>query len=90
MSITYNNSSKVKSVNTNKGPGVPTDEYLSQVSEWKRNRAVIQGPSYTKDFDTSPSHDNLLLPFNPTMTQEQYDFYKAEAEVQVYLVNFVK
>ena len=81
MSITYNNSSKVKSVNTNKGPGVPTDEYLSQVSEWKRNRAVIQGPSYTKDFDTSPSHDNLLLPFNPTMTQEQYDFYKAEAEV---------
>ena len=81
MSITYKNSSKVKSVNTNKGPGVPTDEYLSQVSEWKRNRAVIQGPSYTKDYDTSPSHDNLLLPFNPTMTQEQYDFYKAEAEV---------
>ena len=81
MSITYKNSSKVKSVNTNKGPGVPTDEYLSQVSEWKRNRAVIQGPSYTKDYDTTPSHDNLLLPFNPTMTQEQYDFYKAEAEV---------
>ena len=81
MSIKYNNSSKVKSINTKKGPGVPTDEYLSQVSEWKRNRAVIQGPSYTKDFDGAPSHDNLLLPFNPTMTQEQYDFYKAEAEV---------
>ena len=81
MAIKYTNSSVVKSINTKKGPGVPTDEYLSQVSEWKRNRAVIQGPSYTKDFDTVPSAENLLLPFNPTMTQSQYDFYKAEAEV---------
>jgi hypothetical protein len=81
MTIKYNNSSVVKSAQNRKGPGVPTDEYLSQVSEWKRNRAIIQGPSYTKDFDTVPSADNLLLPFNPTMTQSQYDFYKAEAEV---------
>ena len=81
MSIKYNNSSIVKSTQTKKGPGYPNDEYLSQVNEWKRNRAVIQGPSYTKDYDTVPSSDNLLLPFNPTMTQSQYDFYKAEAEV---------
>lgn len=81
MSIKYTNSSLVKSGRTTKGPGYPNDEYLSQVNEWKRNRAVIQGPSYTKDFDTVPSSDNLLLPFNPTMTQSQYDFYKAEAEV---------
>jgi len=81
MSIKYNNSSIVKSTQTKKGPGYPNDEYLSQVNEWKRNRAVIQGPSYTKDYDTVPSTDNLLLPFNPTMTQSQYDFYKAEAEV---------
>ena len=81
MSIKYNNSSIVKSTKTKKGPGYPNDEYLSQVNEWKRNRAVIQGPSYTKDYDTVPSTDNLLLPFNPTMTQSQYDFYKAEAEV---------
>ena len=81
MSIKYNNSSVVKSTQTKKGPGYPNDEYLSQVNEWKRNRAVIQGPSYTKDYDTVPSSDNLLLPFNPTMTQSQYDFYKAEAEV---------
>ena len=77
MSIKYNNSSIVKSTQTKKGPGYPNDEYLSQVNEWKRNRAVIQGPSYTKDYDTVPSTDNLLLPFNPTMTQSQYDFYKA-------------
>ena len=81
MSIKYTNSSVVKSTNTNKGPGYPNDEYLSQVNEWKRNRAVIQGPSYTKDYDSIPSSNNLLLPFNPTMTQSQYDFYKAEAEV---------
>ena len=81
MSITYKNSSIVKSSTAARGPGYPNDEYLSQVNEWKRNRAVIQGPSYTKDFDTVPSSDNLLLPFNPTMTQAQYDFYKAEAEV---------
>ena len=81
MAIKYTNSSVVKSINTKKGPGVPTDEYLSQVGEWKRNRAIIQGPSYTKDFDSAPSAENLLLPFNPTMTQQQYDFYKAEAEV---------
>tara|TARA_R110000851_G_scaffold266070_1_gene418594 strand:- start:1030 stop:2646 length:1617 start_codon:yes stop_codon:yes gene_type:complete len=81
MSIKFTNSSVVKSTQQRKGPGYPNDEYLSQVNEWKRNRAVIQGPSYTKDFDTIPSSDNLLLPFNPTMTQSQYDFYKAEAEV---------
>jgi len=81
MSIKYTNSSVVKTTEQKKGPGYPNDEYLSQVNEWKRNRAVIQGPSYTKDFDTVPSSDNLLLPFNPTMTQSQYDFYKAEAEV---------
>ena len=81
MTIKYKNSSVVKSTQTKKGPGYPNDEYLSQVNEWKRNRAVIQGPSYTKDYDTIPSSDNLLLPFNPTMTQSQYDFYKAEAEV---------
>jgi hypothetical protein len=81
MTIRYKNSSVVKSTETAKGPGYPNDEYLSQINEWKRNRALIQGPSYTKDYDSSPSSDNLLLPFNPTMTQEQYDFYKAEAEV---------
>jgi len=81
MTIRYKNSSVVKSTETAKGPGYPNDEYLSQVNEWKRNRALIQGPSYTKDYDSVPSSDNLLLPFNPTMTQEQYDFYKAEAEV---------
>jgi len=81
MAIRYKNSSIVKSTETAKGPGYPNDEYLSQINEWKRNRAIIQGPSYTKDYDSVPSSDNLLLPFNPTMTQEQYDFYKAEAEV---------
>ena len=90
MTIRYKNSSVVKSTTTAKGPGYPNDEYLSQVNEWKRNRALIQGPSYTKDYDSAPSSDNLLLPFNPTMTQEQYDFYKAEAEVPGVSSEFTK
>ena len=91
MTITTKNTSLVTGGGSNKkGPGVPCDTYQSQINEWKRNRAVIQGPSYTKDYDTVPTSDNLLLPFNPTMTQEQYDFYKAEAEVPGVSSEFVK
>ena len=91
MTIKSKNSSLVVGGgNEKKGPGVPSDTYLSSVNEWKRNRAVIQGPSYTKDYDTVPSSDNLLLPFNPSMTQEQYDFYKAEAEVPGVSSEFTK
>ena len=61
--------------------GSPRDEYLSLQNEWKRNRAIIQGQTYAKDHDQAPRTDNLLLPFNVTMTQEQYDHYKAEAEL---------
>ena len=91
MSIRQKNTSIVKGGHKEqRGPGVPSDAYQSQLNEWKRNRALIQGPSYTKDYDTSPSSDNLLLPFNPSMTQQQYDFYKAEAEVPGVSSEFVK
>ena len=45
MAIRYKNSYIVKSTETAKGPGYPNDEYLSQINEWKRNRAIIQGLS---------------------------------------------
>ncbi|MGI9549121.1 MAG: DUF4055 domain-containing protein [Bdellovibrionales bacterium] len=66
---------------TTKTVGSPRDEYRSVQSEWEKNRAVIQGQTYVKDYDANPSVKNILLPFNSTMTQEQYDHYKAEAEL---------
>ena len=62
--------------------GSPKSEYTSSQGEWLKNRAVIQGQSYVKDYDGRPSvTENLLLPFNASMTQAQYDQYKAEAEL---------
>lgn len=61
----------------------PSDSYHSLKPLWKRARAVLQGQDnakahdeYVIDFDT-----NLLIPFSPSMTQRQYDFYKTEAEL---------
>lgn len=64
-----------------KNIGDPRIEYQSNLTEWKKNRAILQGQMATKDYDKVPSHNNILLPFNSTMTQRQYDFYKAEAEL---------
>ena len=62
--------------------GSPRAEYTSSQGEWLKNRAVIQGQAYVKDYDGRPSvTQNLLLPFNASMTQDQYDQYKAEAEL---------
>ena len=85
MSIRNNNSSIVyadNNTNRIKTVGSPRDEYLSIQKEWLRNRAIIQGQQYAKDYDQVPDvNSNLLLPFNSTMTQAQYDHYKAEAEL---------
>jgi len=61
----------------------PTDSYLTIKPLWKRSRAILQGQ------DTALAHDesvadfdkNLLIPFSPTMSQPQYEFYKSEAEL---------
>lgn len=75
------NNTYIKS-NTRKTVGTPRAEYLSVQYEWQKNRAVIQGQSYVKDYDTVPNVTrNILLPFNSTMTTKQYDHYKAEAEL---------
>ena len=67
---------------TEKTIGTPRAEYSSTQREWIKNRAVIQGQSFVKDYDGRPDiTSNLLLPFNGTMTQEQYNHYKAEAEL---------
>jgi hypothetical protein len=50
---------------------------------WARSRAVCSGERYVKSYDQTIDNvyfSNLLLPFSPSMTQRQFDFYKSEAE----------
>ena len=62
----------------------PSALYESMRPLWEKSRAVIGGERFTKDFDGSLdviNFTNLLIPFSPTMTAQQYSFYKAEAEL---------
>ena len=61
----------------------PSDSYQSLKPLWKRSRAVLQGQENVKAHDEYLTRDytNLLVPFSPSMTQQQYDFYKSEAEL---------
>ena len=66
-----------------RGVETPTASYLSLKPLWKKSRSVLQGQAHAKAHDEYIEHDysNLLIPFSPSMTQQQYDFYKAEAEL---------
>lgn len=71
----------------------PIAEYESLLPMWKRARAVCGGESSTKDFDRVldvVGFRNLLIPFSPTMSHEQYVFYKAEAEMPGITAEFSK
>lgn len=62
----------------------PNALYESMQPLWEKSRAIIGGERYTKDYDSrldTVSFTNLLLPFSPSMTDQQYAFYKAEAEL---------
>jgi hypothetical protein len=62
----------------------PCAAYDSVKDLWRRSRAVCSGERYVKDLDSfcdTTFFTNLLLPFSPSMSQSQYDFYKAEAEL---------
>lgn len=61
----------------------PIATYESMKDIWRKNRAVCSGERFVKSFDgviDVSTFKNLLIPFSPSMSQEQYDFYKAEAE----------
>ena len=67
-----------------KSVGDPHIRYRSLNDLWGRNRAIIRGQRFAKAYDTfidTINFKNLLLPFSPTMTQKQYDFFKSEAEL---------
>lgn len=66
--------------NRQKTVGDPNTQYESLRPIYVRNRAALSGQRYIKQIDRRPSYDNILIPFSPTMSQAQYDVYKAEAE----------
>ena len=68
----------------NRTVGDPSPEYESLKTVWQRNRAVLEGENSVKGYDEyidTVHYRNLLLPFSPSMNQQQYNFYKAEAEL---------
>lgn len=70
----------------------PSDSYQSLKPLWKKSRAVLQGQENVKAHDEYLEHDysNILLPFSPSMTQRQYDFYKSEAELPGLIAQYCK
>lgn len=71
----------------------PCAEYLSLQASWRRSRALCGGESAAKAMDRSLDtlgFTNLLLPFSPSMTPEQFSFYKAEAELPGITAEFSK
>lgn len=73
--------------------GDPNASYESLKPLWNKSRAVCSGERYVKDFDGAIdviNFNNLLIPFSPSMTQKQYNFYKAEAELPGIVAQFCK
>jgi hypothetical protein len=76
-----------------KGVGEPCAAYESVEELWERSRAVCGGERYVKAADNYLdvlTYSNMLIPFSPNMTPEQYAFYKAEAELPGIVSQFSK
>jgi hypothetical protein len=61
----------------------PSDEYERLLPVWRRCRAAFEGERAIKELDAILdliSFSNVLTPFSPRMTPEQYNFYRSEAE----------
>lgn len=64
--------------------GSPSHEYESMTRIWKRARAILNGELYAKEHDRYidlVDYTNLLVPFSPRMSQQQYKWFVAEAEL---------
>ena len=71
----------------------PCATYESLADIWKKCRAVCNGERFVKDYDSVVDRygfRNLLIPFSPSMTEDQYRFYKAEAELPGITAQFSK
>ena len=79
------------STNRSKSLGDPNSRYESLKGLWRTSRALLNGQNQAKALDTQvDARNNILLPFSPTMSQEQYDFYKAEAELPGLTAQYAK
>jgi hypothetical protein len=68
----------------------PNASYDSLKSLWVKCKAVCSGERFVKDLDVIANIHNLLIPFSPSMTQDQYNLYKAEAELPGITAQFSK
>lgn len=62
----------------------PNAAYMSMESIWRKNRAMLGGERTAKEYDANLDlvyFSNLLVPFSNQMEPQQYQFYKAEAEL---------
>jgi|SaaInl4_135m_RNA_FD_contig_71_898004_length_16358_multi_5_in_0_out_0_20 hypothetical protein len=78
---------------TKKEVNDPIAEYTSMQGMWDRCRAICSGERFAKDFDGTvdvTNYSNFLIPFSPTMTNAQYNFFKAEAELPGIVAQFSK
>lgn len=73
--------------------GSPNYEYESMTRLWKRARAVLNGELFAKEHDRildNVNYTNLLVPFSPRMSPEQYRWYTAEAELPGLVSQYAK
>ena len=71
----------------------PNALYESLKPLWNKSRAICSGERFVKELDgviDINRFSNLLIPFSPSMSQQQYDFYKAEAELPGITAQFSK
>ena len=76
-----------------KSLGDPNAAYESMRPLWERARAVLNGQTHARAYDDvidTANYSNLLLPFSPTMSPQQYNFYRAEGELPGLTAQYAK
>jgi hypothetical protein len=71
----------------------PTTSYLTMLPLWGKSRAVCNGERAVKEYDDIldlVGFTNLLIPFSPSMSPEQYQWYKSEAELPGIVSQYAK
>ena len=67
----------------------PCADYDFHSSFWTKCKAFVAGEHAVKSLDILPGGNNVLLPFSPEMSPEQYNFFKSEAELPGITSQFV-
>lgn len=81
------------STNKSKSVGDPCGRYESLKPLWRTARGMLNGQAHVKELDSyvdTSSFSNILLPFSPSMTLQQYNFYKSEAELPGLTAQYIK